>query len=400
MEKVIFILIFSFSLIMFTMGCKDNEEHDANKGSSEQQDTPIILKMFNAEKTSFRWSSDNPITEMIAKKTGVILDVKYDEGIHISEILIMLADGTYPDIIYAKGEQNKFIDAGVFIPLDDLINTYGPNIKKFYGKDLKKLRYSLDNPSIYFLGSFQKDDQLWDAKGGFMLQLRVVKELGYPRLRTLKDFENAIRQYKQKYPEIEGNPTIGLSLQADDWLFLISVTNPAFYATGAPDDGEFYVDTKTYKVILHHRRPVEREYFRWLNHMNDEGLLDPESFIQTSEQFKEKLISGRVLAIIDQEWSLGDTKSELTKKGMADRYYGSFPITLSQDYKHTLNYPSGYLSRWGIGITDKCSDPVAAIKFFDFLCSDEGQLLIHWGIVGMHYTVDSNGKRYFTGDRD
>ena len=396
MKKIIAILICFITIILLFTGCGDTKEEDSSNGSSKKQKDLIKFSMFIAEKTSFRWSSKNPVTDMIAKKTGVMLDVKYDEGIHISEILIMLADGTYPDLVYAKGVQNKFIDAGVFIPLDDLIETYGPNIKKFYGNDLKKLRYSLDNPSIYFLGSFQKDDQKWDATGGFMLQLRVVKELGYPRLRTLKDYEDAIRKYKQTYPEINGNPTIGLSLQAYDWLFLITVTNPALFATGAPDDGEFYVDPHTYKAILHHRRPVEREYFRWLNHMNDEGLLDPESFIQTSEQFMEKLKTGRVLAIIDQEWSLGDTKSELIKKGMGDRFYGFFPITLSEKYKHTLNFPLGYLSRWGIGITDKCADPVAAIRFFDFICSEEGQILTHWGIPGMHYSVDRNGKRYFT----
>lgn len=394
--KKIALVVLAFSLSFFIPGCGGDRDQDKANSISEQQNNPTVLKLFIAEKTSFRWSSDNPVTKKIAEKTGVILDVEYAKGTRLPEILIMLADRTYPDLIYAKGLQNKFIDAGVFLPLDDLINTHGPNIKKFYGKYLKKLRYSLDNPSIYFLGSFPINDQNWDTEGGFMLQLEVVKEQGYPRLKTLKDFENAIKQYKQKYPEINGNPTIGLSLIADDWLFLISVTNPAFYSTGAPDDGEFYVDPVTYKAILHHRRPVEREYFRWLNHMNAEELLDPESFIQTYDQYIAKLSTGRVLGIIDQVWNIQQIESKLSEKGMSNRFYGSFPITLSEEYKHTLNYPVAYTPRWGIGITDKCTDPVPAIKFFDYLCSDEGQILTHWGIEGEHYSIDKNGKRFFT----
>lgn len=58
------------------------------------------------------------------------------------------------------------------------------------------------------------------------------------------------------------------------------MTNPAVTATGGPDDGEYYIDPKTHKAILHYKRPEEREYFRWLNHMYNEGLLDKDTFVQ------------------------------------------------------------------------------------------------------------------------
>ncbi|MBN2444177.1 MAG: ABC transporter substrate-binding protein [Spirochaetales bacterium] len=398
-KKIVLVVIFLSLLLLFS-GCDKTKNEDHDEESSDRQNESIVLSMFIAEKSEIKWSRNNRISKKIAEKTGVSIDVKYTPGGTYPDLPIMLADRTYPDIVYAKGTQNKFIDAGAFIPLDDLINNYGPNIKKFYGDDLRKLRYSLENPYIYFLGSFRKNDQMWDVRDGFMLQLEVVRDLGYPRLRTLKDYENAIRNYREKYPEIAGNPTIGLSLIADDWLFLISVTNPALFATGAPDDGEFYVDPDTYKAILHHRRPIEKEYFRWLNHMSDQGLLDPESFIQSRDQYISKLSSGRVLAIIDAIWNFQEVATELNEKGMSNRYFGAFPITLSLEYKHSLNYPVSYTSRWGIGITDKCSDPIAAIRFFDYLCSDEGQILTHWGIEGIDYFLDNDGIRYFTPDQE
>ena len=53
----------------------------------------------------------------------------------------------------------------------------------------------------------------------------------------------------------------------------------------------------------------------------------------------------------------------------------------------------GIATAWGVGITTACKDPVRAIKFLDYLCSDEGQVLINWGIEGVNYTLDADGRR-------
>ena len=35
-------------------------------------------------------------------------------------------------------------------------------------------------------------------------------------------------------------------------------------------------------------------------------------------------------------------------------------------------------------------------KFLDYLCSDEGQILYHWGIEGENYFLDDDGQPYRT----
>jgi putative aldouronate transport system substrate-binding protein len=52
----------------------------------------------------------------------------------------------------------------------------------------------------------------------------------------------------------------------------------------------------------------------------------------------------------------------------------------------------GYSPSYGIGISTSCKDPVRAIKFLDWMCSDEAQVLNNWGIEGVHYTI-KDGKR-------
>lgn len=245
---------------------------------------------------------------------------------------------------------------------------------------MSRLKWSKDDESIYILPTSPVDTQYLTPSHGVGLQNDVVKDLGYPKIETLKDFENAIKEYKEKHPTINGQPTIGLSLLADDWRIMISTTNPAFWTTGASDDGEYYVDPETHEAIMHYKRPEEKEYFRWLNHMNDIGLLDPESFVQKYDQYLAKLSSGRVLGIIDDEWEFAEAQSSLKEQGHHERMYGLYPATLEKGVKHANFQDAGYLAGWGIGISKDAEDPVAAIKFLDFLASEEGQILQNWGI--------------------
>src|SRR5690554_143612 len=272
-------------------------------GPREEKDNTITYTMFSCDINSQYENMESLVGRKITELTGVRLQMEYPVGDVQQKIALMIASGDYPDLIYFKATEGaKLIQAGALLKLDLYIEKYGENIKKLYGEYLNRLRFSLQDPHIYGLGSMGVGGKEFDPSVGFQLQHAVVMELGYPRLKTLKDLEKALLTYIQKYPVIDGQETIGLSLLADDWRFMISVTNPAFYATGAPDDGEYYIDPKTYQAVLHHTRPEEKEYFRWLNHMNHIGLLDPESFVQKYDQYLVKIASGRVLALADAKW--------------------------------------------------------------------------------------------------
>lgn len=333
------------------------------------------------------------VGQEIIEKTGVKLDMEFVLNDSEQRLALMTFSKEYPDLIMPKGDADVLVEAGALVDLTPLIDQYGPNLKKVYGKYMNRLRWSEEDPSIYILPNlFRVGQEQFDAGGTFALQHAVVKELEYPTIRTLKDYEEAIKKYIQLHPVINGEPAIGLSLIANDWHFMISVTNPAFFATGAPDDGEFYIDPNTYEAILHYKRPEEKEYFRWLNHMNDIGLLDPESFVQKYDQYLAKIASGRVLGLIDQQYEYKNSEDELLVKGMPERTYGIYPVTLHEGIKDASFLDTGFVAGWGIGITTSCEDPVRAIQFLDWLASDEGQVLINWGIEGEHYVVE-NGTR-------
>ncbi|MEK3881810.1 ABC transporter substrate-binding protein [Paenibacillus sp. PL2-23] len=383
-------------------GCGNNnnapENSTGSNSGNEQTGTdtsPVTFTFFGAD-ASPNWNNmRDEVGQYITEKTGVTIEAEYDVGAGGGEnkLALMAASGDVPDFIFAKGSLSSLVDAGLIIDLAPLIEEHAPNIKKIFSENMNRLKYSNDDQSIYqIVTNMGVDQQYFDAGGGFEIQQRVLKELGYPEVRTVEDFENVLKQYVAKYPETDGQPTIPLTLNADDWRIMISVTNPAFLATGAPDDGEYYVNPETYEAMLHYKRPKEKEYFRWLNKMYNEGLLDKDTFVQKDDQYKAKIASGRVLGLIDQEWGYQDAENALKSAGKDEYTYAHFPVTLTEEYQDKSFQPAG-VDGYGIAITTAAKDPVRLIKFLDWLASEEGQVLRNWGIEGKHYTVDANGQR-------
>ncbi|WP_026486915.1 ABC transporter substrate-binding protein [Caldanaerobius polysaccharolyticus] len=387
------LLVLALLMTFLTAGCKKSEIKSTSTTSKQTSDkSPITFTFFNAD-GSFSDDFKNPVAKEITKRTGVTLKIDYPVGqTGEQRISLMIASGKYPDLIYAKGDTPKLIEAGALIPLDDLIEKYGPNIKKLYGPYLNRLKYSKDDPHIYTLGAYGVGSAIWQPSPTFYIQLAVLKELGYPKLTTLQDFEDAIKKYKEKHPTIDGQPTIGLSLLADDWRWLISVGNPSGFALGYPDDGQWAVNQQTYEATYKFLLPGMKDYYKWLNHMWAEGLIDRESFTQKYDQYKAKIASGRVLGLADAEWDFGEAETALLRDGKPERTYAPLPIVLNSSIKHPGMRDPGYSGGWGIGITTSCKDPVRAIKFLDWMASDEAQILNNWGIEGVNYKI-ADGKR-------
>jgi len=371
-------------------GQKENGGTDAQQ---EEKLEPMTMTYYSADSNANWVNMQDAVGKKLTEKTGVTIQAEFAVDGSNQKLPLMVASGEYPDLVFAKGDANLFVDAGAFIDLTDLIEEHAPNIKKVYGDYMSRLKWSNEDEAIYVLPTLAAvDHEALDAGGTFQIQHEVLKELGYPELKTVKDYENALKEYYEKHPTIDGQPTIPLTLNADGWRIMISVTNPAFIATGVSDDGEYYIDPETTEAKLHYKRPEEKEYFRWLNHMNASGLLDKETFVQKTDQYEAKISSGRVLGVIDQEWGFGNATNALRSAGKENRTYARFPIQLDETTKDATFQDTGYVAGWGVGITTSAKDPVRIIKFLDYLASEEGQILMNWGIEGEHYNV-VDGKR-------
>ena len=360
--------------------------------------SPITFEYFNADGKNGNW--DNPVAKANTEATGVTLDVSYpvaSQGDAKEDVALMIANDEYPDMIYAKGSATDLYQAGALIDMTDLIEKYGPNIKKMYGAELEKLKWSQDDPGIYQLSYAGVNQKTLTTGGSCQIQWAALKENDYKYPKTLDEYEKMIKSYLAAHPKTEdGLDMIGITMSASDWHWMITLGNPAgLIADASPDNGQWIIDDE-YNVHYKHVTDEEKEYFKWLCRMYNEGILDPNFATQTDDDYIAKVASGRVVAITDAEWHYSQCEATLVADGKVDQTYVGLPVTLREDQVEKALLYQGTTVGWGIGITKSCEDPVRAIKFLDYLCSDEGQILYHWGIEGENYFLDDDGQPYRT----
>ncbi|SER51471.1 putative aldouronate transport system substrate-binding protein [Gracilibacillus ureilyticus] len=393
-------LFLIFLLGFFVLAaCSDSEtgqgDDQSDKKEEPSAEDPITLSFFSADGTEKEFN--DPVAQKITEETGIKLELDYPVGGNDEAIPLMIASGDYPDLIFAKGDIGKLIEAGGVIKLDDLIEEKGENLKAMYGDQINRLRNSIEDPSIYTVGTYGVENAYWETSGTFQIQLDVLRELGYPEIKTLEDFEAALTEYYEKYPEIDGQKTIPLSLLGSDWRWLITVGDPAGFAAGLAGDGQWAVDDETGEATYKFLLPELKEYFKWLNGLNAKGLLDPESFTQTYDTYISKLSSGRVLSVADQNWDFADADKALVADGKEWRTYAPLPVTLGEGYKSQSLKNYGFSGGWGIAISSTSEYQEEAFEFLDWMASEEAQILVNWGIEGENYDI-VDGKRVMQED--
>ena len=373
-------------------GAGDTDNAPSNNGEV------VELTFFNADgNQEDPWT--DPVAQAITEKTGVKLKTTYPIGGNDQSeaVALMIAEQKYPDLIFAKGSTNNLIEADALIDMSDLIEEYGPNIKKLYGDEFGKLRQSADDPAIYQLSAYAVGGEKYKDCGSAQIQWDVIKANDYKIPETLDEFETMIKEYIASSPKTEdGLDRIGITLSTADWHWMITLGNPAgAIADGAPDNGQWIVDENN-QAMYKFRSEKEREYFRWLCRMYNEGILDPEFATQTHEDYIAKIASGRVVALFDKDWDYQNGEKVLKADGKLGATYCGLPLTMDKDTKSPVLMYQGLTTGTGIAITSSCADPVKAIQYIDFLCSDEGQVLTHWGVEDVNYFIDESGHRFRT----
>lgn len=423
MKKVMCLILCIVMSVVVLAGCGATANNNASKtavetnaagssaaeqGTAEQETsgqktdlTPITFTLFrNTNNPDQDLTSETPVTKKVKELTGVTIEwQETTAGDYTEKIALMCATGDYPDLIAPSTATPMLYDAGAILKLNDLIDKYGPNIKKFFGPEiLKKARWNLSDKEIYYFpGGGIGEVPNAERQDGYFIQLAALKDLGYPKIVTLTDYENAVKTYKDKNPTIDGKASIGMTLCFDSWHGLFSGGMlEASYAAGQGyrnNDWEMFTDLNTHKSIVATRTPEFKEAWKWYNHMNAIGLIDPESYVQKFDQYLAKISQGRVIGFGDDiGWHATEAIRTLTTDKKYDRLYAPMPATINADTKFGAYNQGSWVPAFGVCITTSCKDPVRATQFFDWLCTDEAQILNNWGLEGVNYTVE-NGQR-------
>lgn len=372
-----FICLMSVCLMSFS-GCTAQKNVSAN--SSKQLSLYMI-----ANGTSY--DHDLPIWKEAERRTGIRLKntISNNEFDDDSAFSMMRIGKKLPDIIHGDYMKLKSLaSTGAFLPLDEYIDKYAPNIKNFFDScPVAKSKATFDDGHIYFIPGTTTDvDKPETPSTGFFIRKDWLDKLGLSYPANIGELHDVLYAFRTMDPNGNGvmdevpyftrNKTINdlLNLFDTDESFMIRDSSVIF---GAVSD--------EYRLAV-------KELSKWYA----EGIIDKE--IYTRGKAREQLLSSDMG---------GCTVDWFSSTGNYNDAYGDMvpgldfePMLPPKDINGNIKWHEtrGILHDKAWGISKDCSkdDIIDAVKYLDFWMSDEGCRLMAYGVEGISYTKGKNGE--------
>ena len=399
MKKAIFcVALCCIATVLFATGGRQAQPTGEYQLKPEisAPNSAITISVYHETANHPQPAATNPIAVYLKEKLNVsftwdllVGDAKQKQG-------VMIAGGQYPDLLELR--DNTWVDAGALIPLEGYIEKYGPRIKALY-KDVWDKMKSADGHTYYLInyGVMQGLDHSPNYdQTAFWIQKGILKDAGYPKLKTVDDYFNLIEAYMKKYPTVNGQPAIPFTVLCDDWR-AFELWNPPNFLAGNPNEGNGVVDPKNnYKYTTFFTMDISKRWFQKLNELDKRGLVDRTSFTDTYDQYTAKIASGRVLGTSVQGWQIGSANN--TARDRVDPLRALAPLPIVWDASVTPWYRNRTIPNLlrGVGISVSAKDPVRIIRFFNDLLAEDVQKTINWGIEGQHWQKNAQGVPYRT----
>jgi putative aldouronate transport system substrate-binding protein len=336
--------------------------------------TPVTLKMMGPKAALHGpWEQMDLFTEM-EKKTNMkfTFDTPSVESYQAKKNLAF-ASGEVPDVFFGgpmtSNDDVVYGQQGILIPLEGLIDKYAPTIKKILN-DNPEIRSSITLPDGHIYSLPRINNVTRDLAGGKLwINKTWLDKLGLQLPKTTDDLYTILKAFKEKDPNGNG--------KADEIPLTSMKLNdirPALLAAfGQLTTGGGFVSVVDGKLSMYPLHPGYKDMVAYLNKLHKEGLLDNESFAQSSQQLTAKGNSGN-LGVFDSGGGaftiVGTDKND---------HYTLIPPLLSPS-NSTLIFPKkSNLIRGLFSITNKNKAPEATMRWIDYLYTDEGSVLAVFG---------------------
>jgi putative aldouronate transport system substrate-binding protein len=329
----------------------------------------------------------------LEKKTGVRFDFKHPPvGQEKEQFNLMMASNDLTDLIFwtwwdVPGGPGNFIRGGQIVALNDLINKYGPNFKKEMEKhpDYRK-QVTLDDGTYYMIPKF-KHELYTRISHGYQVREDWLERLGIKPPKTLDEWYQMLTAFKTKDANGDGDPNDEIPFGGYDTGHY-SLRRFA-YTFGVWVD--FYLDNG--KVRYGPIQPAYKDYLSTMRKWYAEGLIDPDYVSIDRKGFEAKVVGdkmGSYAGLMNGHMGkfLGLKKDDPNFKlmglqppiGPAGKPYGPMNTAATGD---------------GVAVSSTCKDKPAAVRWGDYLFTEDGIRMINFGREGLTYTM-KDGKPTFT----
>ncbi len=355
-------------------------------------DEPTTLSYFvaddsNAAIMTTDWN-DNEFYQEMERRTGVHLEFEMvSSADYQTNFNLMIASGNLADMIYVGASYyaegvDAAIDDGYFLDLTDLVDEYMPNYEKVRTSDVQyELLSTTDSGrlgAVYELRQSKQGPWL-----GLWIRQDWLDDLNLDTPVTFDDYHEVLTAFKN---EKGATAPLILNFSGSDGEFgtmsggLNVLNSWQLDETGKVNFGPYMDAWKEYVTIMH----------QWYT----EGLIDPD-FMATDERTADmaKVVTGAsgLFAALYTMPSVYEAASEDPNMNLAPV---NPPVMNEGDEGHIRlrdSYTSG-----NTAISADSENWEVALRWLDYLYTDEGALLANYGVEGDTFEFDENGKPVFT----
>ncbi|MDF2716095.1 MAG: bacterial extracellular solute-binding protein [Paenibacillus sp.] len=338
-------------------------------------------------------SQNLPVWQEVEKRTGVKIkwEVSHHSQYASSMAMKLTAGKDVPDIFALPLDLYSAVEADLIEPLDDWIDRYAPNIRRFLAENPAEAeRMRAYDGKLYALSSVTTGSAYLDPFG-FLLRKDWLDKLGLQEPRTLDEWYIVLKSFRERDPngngkrdEIPFMPQQGYHGLA---LFGNALGLHLFYSRG-------YYPDESGRVRAEWLTPEAEQLIVWLNKLYREGLIDPGFMHRTEESIIAGVSRDQIGASIHFLSRLGqlDSLSRKTVSANADWLLALPP--LEPGYKPVYE-KYGPVSG-NFVISKQSPHKEVAIRWLDYIyASEEGNRLMTFGIEGKTYRL-INGQPAYT----
>lgn len=379
----------------------DTAEGEADTIIGDGNVTLTIYCTFqDAARAHYKDLGDNPVVQKIEKMTGLNLEFIHapagDDGSFFQQLL---ASGEYPDLFATSEFETKYpggvegaVKDGIIMNVDDLIEQHATNFNRWVAESddpLIQNKIRSDSGSIIKFGTIWlppfDDGKTWY---GMMVRKDLLDKYNLEAPVTVDEYTKVLRTFKENGVKVP----LAISAFSDTGM---TANNPIASAYGVSIN-DFQLDDSG---NVHYSRTMDgyKDFLLLLNSWAKEGLIDND-FINRKLVDSTKLFrNGTAGMVFEHSITI---KGNLTAGKAIDPDFDlvacEYPKINKDDKIHLIRTVSSINSfSWQVASTSK--HPVEAVKFVDFLMSDEIVRMTAWGTEESGcYTEDAEGNRTYT----
>lgn len=371
---------------------------------------PTVLRILLANSEQVSDFNDNAFTQWMEEKTGIDLQI---EVVNFQDaqtkLNLVLASGDLPDIIMGFPMTSSLLaqqgSQGVFVPLNDLMATYGYETKRIFETERPHLLPLITSPdgSIYGLPEINECFHCFLSQKMWVYQ-PWLETLGLAVPTTTAEFEAMLVAFKTQDPNGNGiADEVAFSGSAEGlggWHNSVDqfLMNSFVFYDRIQHDRLLLIDGQ---VQAAYAQPGYREGLRYLNSLYAQGLIDPNALIQDNAALLQlgSQMEPHLLGAVTGGWMGTYTEPKTVAQGGEMDKWIAIPPLLGPDGVQTAGY-----APWGFNVgrfvvTSAAQHPEVAFRLADLMYSYEGTMRNTFGVPEVDWIIPPDGELGINGEQ-